>query len=120
MGGLLFHIGNHQKFGKPAEWIRQLGKRIVKLDVEDWGVEKAFCKIGEGDVDWSAVRAARAGIRYTGWATAEVAGGGRDRCAEILANMRKHLLGARGGARPAGRSHGLRQMFALPRWLGGW
>ena len=54
--GQYFDIGNHQKYGKPAEWIRTLGKRIVKLDVKDWGVANGFCKIGEGDVDWPAVR----------------------------------------------------------------
>lgn len=92
--GSYFDIGNHQKYGKPAEWIRTLGKRIVKLDVKDWGVANGFCKIGEGDVDWAAVRKALAEIRFTGWATAEVGGGKRDRCAEILENMRTHLLGA--------------------------
>lgn len=91
--GSYFDIGNHQKFGKPAEWIRQLGCRIVKVDVKDWGVTAGFSKIGEGDVDWPAVREALKDIRFTGWATAEVQGGNRERCAEILANMRKHLLG---------------------------
>ena len=91
--GSYFDIGNHQKFAKPAVWIRTLGKRIVKLDVKDWGVEKNFCKIGEGDIDWADVRAALKEIQYTGWATAEVAGGDKKRCAEILANMRTYLLG---------------------------
>jgi L-ribulose-5-phosphate 3-epimerase len=91
--GSYFDIGNHQRYGQPAEWIRQLGKRIVKLDVKDWGVAGGFGKIGEGDVDWPSVRQALAEIQYTGWATAEVGGGNRERCAEILANMRKHLLG---------------------------
>lgn len=91
--GSYFDIGNHQRFGKPGTWIRQLGKRIIKLDVKDWGVEDGFGKIGAGDVDWADVRAALGEIRYTGWATAEVSGGNRERCAEILANMRKHLLG---------------------------
>lgn len=91
--GSYFDIGNHQKFGKPAEWIRQLGRRIVKLDVKDWGVKNGFCKIGEGDVDWPEVRKALKEINYNGWATAEVGGGDGKRCAEILANMQKHLLG---------------------------
>jgi len=91
--GSYFDIGNHQRYGKPAGWIRQLGKRIVKLDVKDWGVDGGFGKIGEGDVDWPAVREALVAIQFTGWATAEVAGGNRARCEEILANMRKHLLG---------------------------
>ena len=92
--GSYFDIGNHQKYGKPAEWIRALGHRIVKLDVKDWGVKAGFSKIGAGDVDWPDVRKALTEIRFTGWATAEVGGGNRARCAEILANMRSHLLGA--------------------------
>jgi L-ribulose-5-phosphate 3-epimerase len=85
--GVQFDIGNHQKYGKPAEWIRTLGKRIVKLDVKDWGVEAGWAKIGEGDVDWPAVRQALLDIGYSGWAAAEVAGGGRERLLEIRRNM---------------------------------
>jgi L-ribulose-5-phosphate 3-epimerase len=91
--GSYFDIGNHQRFGKPAEWIRTLGKRIVKLDCKDWGVKGGFGKIGEGDVDWPEVRKALAEIGYTGWATAEVQGGDRAACGEILAQMNKHLIG---------------------------
>ena len=91
--GSYFDIGNHQRFGKPAEWIKTLGRRIVKLDVKDWGIEAGFCKIGDGDVDWPAVRAALKDIGYQGWATAEVSGGKKERLAEILQNMRTHLVG---------------------------
>jgi L-ribulose-5-phosphate 3-epimerase len=92
--GSYFDIGNHQRFGKPAEWIRTLGKRIVKLDCKDWGVKGGFGKIGEGEIDWPDVRKALAEIGYTGWATAEVQGGDRAACGEILAQMKKYLLGA--------------------------
>jgi len=91
--GSYFDIGNHQKFGKPAEWIRTLGSRIVKLDVKDWGVSNGFCKIGDGDVDWEDVRAALKEIGFTGWATAEVGGGDRHRIREIGERMDTHLLG---------------------------
>ena len=91
--GSYFDIGNHQRFGKPAEWIRLLGPRIVKLDVKDWGVSNGFCKIGDGDVDWPDVREALAEIGYTGWATAEVAGGDRERMRDIKQRMDTHLLG---------------------------
>ena len=91
--GSYFDIGNHQKYGRPAEWIRVLGKRIAKLDVKDWGKSNGFCKIGDGDVDWPAVRAALAEIGYSGWATAEVAGGDRNRIKEVADRMDKHLLG---------------------------
>ena len=91
--GSYFDIGNHQRFGKPAEWIRTLGKRIVKLDVKDWGKSNGFCKIGDGDVDWPDVRRALAEIGFTGWSTAEVGGGNRDRMKDVHDRMDKHLLG---------------------------
>lgn len=89
--GVQFDIGNHQKYGPPAQWIRTLGKRIVKLDVKDWGVANGFCKIGDGDVDWPAVRQALSDIGYHGWAAAEVAGGDIERMREIAARMDRVL-----------------------------
>jgi L-ribulose-5-phosphate 3-epimerase len=92
--GVYFDIGNVKfvrKFGKPEDWIRILGRRIVKLDVKDWGQTNGFCKIGDGDVDWPEVRAALREIRYTGWATAEVAGGDRERLKEIAERMDRVL-----------------------------
>ena len=89
--GSYFDIGNHQKFSPPAEWIRVLRHRIVKLDVKDWGVKNSFCKIGDGDVDWAEVRKALAEIQFTGWCTAEVGGGDRDRLAEIADRMNRVL-----------------------------
>jgi len=91
--GSYFDIGNHQKYGNPAQWIRTLGRRIVKLDVKDWGVQPGFSKIGDGDVDWAAVRESLAAIRFDGWATAEVGGGGEERLAEILERMHRNLGG---------------------------
>jgi L-ribulose-5-phosphate 3-epimerase len=85
--GVQFDIGNHQKYGQPAEWIRTLGKRIVKLDVKDWGIQAGWAKIGEGDVDWAAVRQALRDIGYSGWVAAEVAGGERERLQEVSRNM---------------------------------
>ena len=48
--------------------------------------------IGEGDCDWPEVRKALADIGYTsGWATAEVKGGGRERLADIAQRMDRVL-----------------------------
>jgi len=69
-----------------------LGNRIVKVDVKDWGIETGFCKIGDGDVDWPAVRKALHEISFTGWSTAEVAGGDSDRLKDIAQRMDKYLL----------------------------
>ena len=88
-----YDIGNMQKFAPSHEWIRILGNRNVKLDVKDWGKSNGFCKIGDGDVDWPDVRKALGEIGFTGWSTAEVGGGKRDRIKEIHDRMDKHLLG---------------------------
>ena len=85
--GVQFDIGNHQKYGKPAEWVRTLGRQIVKLDVKDWGIQPGWAKIGDGDVDWPGVRRALLDIGYTGWAAAEVEGGGRDQLRDISQRM---------------------------------
>lgn len=86
-----FDIGNFRRYAKPSEWIRALGHRIVKLHVKDWGRGEGFVKIGEGDVNWADIRAALKDIRFSGWATAEVDGGGRERLAEIASRMDKVL-----------------------------
>ncbi|MCA9087608.1 MAG: sugar phosphate isomerase/epimerase [Planctomycetaceae bacterium] len=86
--GSYFDIGNVRKFGKPEDWIRVLGQRIVKLDVKDWGVKNGFCRLGEGDVDWPAVRTALAEIGFTGWATRE----GGDNSLEDTAQLMDELL----------------------------
>ncbi len=86
--GAYFDIGNARKFAPSEEWIRTLGNRIVKLDVKDWSKTDGFAsQIGDGDVDWKAVREALAEIGFTGWCTAEVGGGGRDRLADIARRM---------------------------------
>ena len=88
--GMQFDIGNHWKYGSMGDWIRALGKRIVKLDVKGFSrSENKFTKIGEGDLDWADVRKALREIKFTGWCAAEVGGGKMDRLKEISANMDK-------------------------------
>lgn len=74
--GMQFDIGNHWKYGSMGDWIRQLGKRVVKLDVKGFSrAENKFSPIGEGDIDWADVRAALREINFYGWVAAEVGGG---------------------------------------------
>lgn len=88
-----FDIGNVVKFSPSQNWIRTLGARIVKLDVKEWSTEKGFdAKIGEGDVDWPAVRQALREIGFSGWCTAEVAGGDREWLADVAKRMDQTLL----------------------------
>lgn len=86
--GMQFDIGNHWKYGSMGDWIRALGPRIVKLDLKGFSrKEDKFTKIGAGDLDWADVRSALQEIQFTGWAAAEVKGGGPERLREISDNM---------------------------------
>lgn len=96
--GWHFDIGNIVYYGWPEQWIRILGKRIKKLDIKDYSRKKLNdegrwagfgVQIGEGDAGWPAVMAALDEIGYEGWGAAEVGGGGRERLAQIAANMDK-------------------------------
>lgn len=86
--GMYFDIGNHWKYGRPGDWIRQLGRRCVKLDVKGFSRAKGtFADIGEGDLPWKEVRESLNDIGYTGWATAEVDGGDLARLTEVRRQM---------------------------------
>ena len=86
--GMQFDIGNHWKYGSMGDWIRQLGKRIVKLDLKGFSRKgDTFTKIGEGDLDWADVRKALDEINFAGWAAAEVGGGNAKRLREVSDNM---------------------------------
>lgn len=71
-----FDIGNHWKYGDPAEWIRTLDHRIVKLDTKGFSRQQdKFTRISESDIDWASVRQALEDIDFRGWVAAEVRGG---------------------------------------------
>jgi len=90
--GAYYDIGNHHKYGQPQDWVRTLGKRIVKLDVKGFSRDgNKWSPIGEGTIDWPAVRTALDEIGFTGWCTAEVGGGDRTRLADILARLNRVL-----------------------------
>lgn len=86
--GMHFDIGNHWKYGSMGDWIRQLGKRIYKLDVKGFSrAESKFTPIGEGDIDYADVRKALLEINYYGWLAAEVAGGDLEYLKGVSAQM---------------------------------
>ena len=88
--GQYYDIGNHWKYGQPGEWIREFGHRCVKLDVKGFSREKnKFTEIGEGDLPWNEVRKGLSDIGFTGWATAEVGGGGLDRLKKVREQMQR-------------------------------
>jgi L-ribulose-5-phosphate 3-epimerase len=79
-----FDTGNILYYGYPQDWIRTLGKRIVKLHLKDFSNRPdpathrripEYVNLLDGDTDWAAVHAALAEIGYKGTATVELNGG---------------------------------------------
>ena len=71
-----FDIGNVILFGYSQDWIRTLGKRIVKIHLKDFkrrGYE--WTNLLDGDVNWPQVRRALDEIGYDGFLTTELRGG---------------------------------------------
>ncbi len=90
--GMQFDIGNHWKYGDPAQWIRTLGDRIKKLDIKGFSREKGkFTKITEGDINWPSVEKALRDIKFTGWLAAEVGGGNLERLKEVSDHLEESL-----------------------------
>lgn len=88
--GMQFDIGNHWKYGSMGDWIRALGKRVVKLDVKGFSrKQNKFTDIGEGDIDFADVRRALREINFYGWCAAEVGGGDAERLHTISSQMDK-------------------------------
>lgn len=86
--GAYFDCSNMIKYGvAPAEWIRKLGPRLLKVDFKGFSKARGWVPIGEGDEDWPAVLAALAEVGYTGWFTAEVEAGGRDHLRDVARRM---------------------------------
>lgn len=90
--GAYFDCSNMIKYGVPsADWIRKLGKRVLKFDFKGYSKTKGWVPIGEGDENWPDIVKALGEIGYDGWATAEVGGGGEEWLKKVSAVMDKIL-----------------------------
>ncbi len=91
-----FDVGNVAISGYPQDWIRVLGKRIVKLHIKDFKFEKSVASwvgLKEGQIDWHAVHAALEEIQYKGTASVELAGGDGDYLREVNRRFEQILSG---------------------------
>jgi hexulose-6-phosphate isomerase len=73
-----FDVGNIVLYGYPQDWIRALGKRIVKLHLKDFRFRNRmaeFVALREGDIDWIEVHKALGEVGFKGTATVELPGG---------------------------------------------
>jgi L-ribulose-5-phosphate 3-epimerase len=91
-------VGNVVLYGYPQDWIRTLGKRIARLHLKDFRVDRESGKfewknIGEGDIDWQAVRAALSEAPFATWCTTELEGGDRAYLSDVLARVDRFLGG---------------------------
>jgi len=91
-----FDVGNVAISGYPQDWIRVLGKRIVKLHIKDFKFEKnvaSWMPLKEGSINWKAVHAALGEIGYKGTATVELADGDAAYLKEVNRRFEQILSG---------------------------
>ena len=93
-----FDVGNVVLYSYPQDWIRTLGKRIVKLHLKDFRFPNRktaeFVNLREGEIDWKEVHAALNEIGYNGSATVELRGGDREYLADVSRRLDQILEGA--------------------------
>lgn len=98
-----FDVGNVVLTGYPQDWIRTLGKRIVKLHIKDFAFKKdptigkavpEFVPLFEGEIDWASVHNALEEIGYHGTATVELPPGDAAYLAEVNRRLERILRGS--------------------------
>ncbi|NWG12283.1 MAG: sugar phosphate isomerase/epimerase [Acidobacteria bacterium] len=97
-----FDIGNIVASGYPQDWIRTIGKRLVKVHIKRFEPGSDQPKFDPSDrrtqgINWPDVRKALGEVGYSGWITAEVKTGDEAYLRELSARMDKFL----GGVNPA-------------------
>jgi L-ribulose-5-phosphate 3-epimerase len=91
-----FDVGNVLLYGYPQDWIHTLGKSIVKVHLKDFKRREdgyAWVNLGDGDVDWPAVRQAFADIGYSGSAITELEGGEEAYLRDVSRRVDRLVLG---------------------------
>jgi len=90
--GAYFDVGNIVEYGYPQDWIRELGDRTLKIHIKEYAKPNRFSyPLGEGEIDWPAVRQALVDVGYEGWITAEVGFGDLEAMKDLVARMNRLL-----------------------------
>jgi L-ribulose-5-phosphate 3-epimerase len=92
-----FDVGNVVLYGYPQDWIRTLGKSVYKVHLKDFKRKEggyAWVNLGDGDVDWAAVRRAFVEIGYSGSVIAELDGGDEAYLRDVSKRIDRLLIGA--------------------------
>ena len=91
-----FDVGNVVLYGYPQDWIHTLGKNISNVHLKDFKRKEdgyAWVNLGDGDVDWPAVRQAFADVGYSGSAVAELEAGDETYLRDVSRRIDRLLLG---------------------------
>ena len=70
-------LGNHVRYTPTEQWLRTLGRSIVKLHIKDFKIDRTkkndgdFVPIGKGSIDWKSIRKAIDEVGYNGWVSIE-------------------------------------------------
>lgn len=89
-----FDVGNIVMYGFPPEWIRALGKRIVRFHLKDFDTKtRQFVNLREGSIDWKETRKAIGEIGYSGWLTVELNGGDEAYLRDVAKRVDKIFAG---------------------------
>jgi L-ribulose-5-phosphate 3-epimerase len=93
-----FDVGNVVFYGYPQDWIRTLGRRIVRIHLKDFKLDRRagrfeWMNLGEGDIDWVEVRKALNDAPNATWVTTEIAGGDRAYLTDVLRRVDRFLAG---------------------------
>lgn len=91
-----FDVGNVVIYGYPQDWIRTLGKSIAKVHLKDFkGTRDSFSwvNLGDGDIDWAAVRQAFRDVGYSGSAIVELKAGDEAYLRDVSQRVDRLLLG---------------------------
>ena len=73
--GAWFDVGNVVLYGYPQDWIHTLNVTIAKVHLKDFKRSEngyAWVNLGDGDIDWPAVRQAFIDVSYHGSVIAEL------------------------------------------------
>jgi len=91
-----FDVGNVVLYGYPQDWIHTLGTTIAKVHLKDFKRTEngyAWVNLGDGDIDWPAVRQAFADVGYQGSAIAELQPGDESYLRDVSKRIDRLLLG---------------------------
>lgn len=91
-----FDVGNVVLYGYPQDWIHTLGKSIYKVHLKDFKRKQdcyAWVNLGDGDIDWGAVRQAFADVGYAGSAIAELEGGDEEYLRDVAKRIDRLVIG---------------------------